>query len=82
VGQRKDGTEDGPSRQSAISAVIKKAPSGLYGSSEVQALFSVSDGESRLVSGGVPVNAGAAARDGPGAAAGGRARAAARLHQH
>ena len=34
-------------------------PHGLYGSSEVQALFSVSDGESRLVSGGVPVNAGA-----------------------
>ena len=34
-------------------------PHGLYGSSEVQALFSVSDGESRLLSGGVPVNAGA-----------------------
>jgi fatty-acyl-CoA synthase len=34
-------------------------PHGLYGSSEVQALFSVSHGESRLVSGGVPVNAAA-----------------------
>ena len=32
-------------------------PHGLYGSSEVQALFSVSDGESRLVSGGTPVSA-------------------------
>jgi fatty-acyl-CoA synthase len=32
-------------------------PHGLYGSSEVQALFSVSDGESRLSSGGVPVSA-------------------------
>ncbi len=32
-------------------------PHGLYGSSEVQALFSVSDGESRLASGGIPVSA-------------------------
>ena len=31
-------------------------PRGLYGSSEVQALFSVSDGENRLLAGGVPVN--------------------------
>ena len=31
-------------------------PRGLYGSSEVQALFSVSDGENRLLGGGVPVN--------------------------
>lgn len=31
-------------------------PHGLYGSSEVQALFSVSDGESRLLSGGIPVS--------------------------
>jgi fatty-acyl-CoA synthase len=31
-------------------------PHGLYGSSEVQALFSFSDGESRLASGGVPVS--------------------------
>jgi fatty-acyl-CoA synthase len=32
-------------------------PHGLYGSSEVQALFSVSDDESRLLSGGIPVSA-------------------------
>ena len=31
-------------------------PHGLYGSSEVQALFSFSDGERRLTSGGVPVS--------------------------
>jgi fatty-acyl-CoA synthase len=31
-------------------------PHGLYGSSEVQALFSVGAGESRLLSGGVPVS--------------------------
>ena len=31
-------------------------PRGLYGSSEVQALFSISDGENRLLGGGVPVN--------------------------
>jgi fatty-acyl-CoA synthase len=31
-------------------------PHGLYGSSEMQALFSFSDGESRLASGGVPVS--------------------------
>ncbi|HML08307.1 MAG TPA: AMP-binding protein [Xanthobacteraceae bacterium] len=31
-------------------------PHGLYGSSEVQALFSVSEGENRLLGGGVPVN--------------------------
>jgi fatty-acyl-CoA synthase len=31
-------------------------PHGLYGSSEVQALFSVSEGENRLLSGGVPVS--------------------------
>jgi len=34
-------------------------PHGLYGSSEVQALFSVGAGESRLLSGGVPVSAAA-----------------------
>ena len=32
---------------------------GLYGSSEVQALFSVAEGENRLLSGGVPVSIGA-----------------------
>jgi fatty-acyl-CoA synthase len=32
-------------------------PHGLYGSSEMQALFSFSDGEARLASGGVPVSA-------------------------
>jgi fatty-acyl-CoA synthase len=31
-------------------------PHGLYGSSEVQALFSISHGENRLLGGGVPVN--------------------------
>jgi fatty-acyl-CoA synthase len=31
-------------------------PHGLYGSSEVQALFSVSEGENRLLGGGVPVS--------------------------
>jgi len=31
-------------------------PRGLYGSSEVQALFSVAEGENRLLGGGVPVN--------------------------
>ncbi len=31
-------------------------PHGLYGSSEVQALFSVGEGESRLLAGGVPVS--------------------------
>jgi hypothetical protein len=51
------GTEAGPFRQLAIFTAITKASNGLYGSSEVQALFSVSDGESRLVSGGVLVNA-------------------------
>jgi fatty-acyl-CoA synthase len=31
-------------------------PHGLYGSSEVQALFSIADGENRLLGGGVPVS--------------------------
>ncbi|MBO0755656.1 MAG: AMP-binding protein [Bradyrhizobiaceae bacterium] len=31
-------------------------PRGLYGSSELQALFSISEGENRLLAGGVPVN--------------------------
>jgi fatty-acyl-CoA synthase len=31
-------------------------PRGLYGSSEVQALFSISEGETRLLAGGVPVS--------------------------
>jgi len=31
-------------------------PRGLYGSSELQALFSISEGENRLLGGGVPVN--------------------------
>ena len=31
-------------------------PQGLYGSSEVQALFSIADGENRLLGGGVPVS--------------------------
>ena len=34
-------------------------PHGLYGSSEVQALFSVAAGESRLLAGGVPVSSAA-----------------------
>jgi fatty-acyl-CoA synthase len=32
-------------------------PHGLYGSSEVQALFSVADGDDRLAAGGIPVSA-------------------------
>jgi fatty-acyl-CoA synthase len=42
----------------AIAAVeaLGMRPHGLYGSSEVQALFSVADGTNRLLGGGVPVN--------------------------
>jgi fatty-acyl-CoA synthase len=41
----------------AAAEAVGMHPHGLYGSSEVQALFSVSDDESRLLSGGVPVSA-------------------------
>ena len=40
----------------AAAEVVGMRPHGLYGSSEVQALFSVSDGKNRLLGGGVPVN--------------------------
>jgi fatty-acyl-CoA synthase len=40
----------------AAAQALGMQPHGLYGSSEVQALFSVSDDENRLLGGGVPVN--------------------------
>jgi len=40
----------------AAADAVGMHPHGLYGSSEVQALFSISDGENRLASGGVPVS--------------------------
>jgi fatty-acyl-CoA synthase len=40
----------------AAAEVAGMHPHGLYGSSELQALFSISEGENRLVSGGVPVS--------------------------
>jgi fatty-acyl-CoA synthase len=40
----------------AEAEVVGMQPHGLYGSSEVQALFSVSEGENRLLGGGVPVS--------------------------
>src|SRR4029077_5220627 len=40
----------------AAAEAVGMQPHGLYGSSEVQALFSVSDGENRLLGGGVPVS--------------------------
>src|SRR5262249_19116015 len=40
----------------AAGGVAGLLPHGLYGSSEGQALFSVSDGENRLLGGGVPVS--------------------------
>ncbi len=49
----------------AAAEAVGMQPRGLYGSSEVQALFSVAKGENRLLGGGVPVSSGArlAARD-------------------
>jgi fatty-acyl-CoA synthase len=41
----------------AVAEAAGMRPRGLYGSSEVQALFSIADGENRLLGGGVPVNA-------------------------
>src|SRR5262249_20763400 len=40
----------------AAAEVAGMQPHGLYGSSEVQALFAVSEGENRLLAGGVPVS--------------------------
>src|SRR2546430_1071789 len=40
----------------AAAEAVGMQPHGLYGSSEVQALFSVSDGENRRLGGGVPVS--------------------------
>ncbi len=40
----------------AAAEAIGMQPHGLYGSSEVQALFSLSEGNNRLLAGGVPVN--------------------------
>jgi fatty-acyl-CoA synthase len=40
----------------AAAEAVGMHPHGLYGSSEVQALFSISEGENRLISGGGPVN--------------------------
>jgi fatty-acyl-CoA synthase len=40
----------------AAAETVGMQPHGLYGSSEVQALFSVSEGKDRLLGGGVPVN--------------------------
>jgi len=40
----------------AAAEVAGMQPHGLYGSSEVQALFAVSEGENRLLGGGVPVS--------------------------
>jgi hypothetical protein len=41
----------------AAAQAVGLEPHGLYGSSEVQALFSVAEGEHRLLGGGVPVSA-------------------------
>jgi fatty-acyl-CoA synthase len=41
----------------AAAEALGLQPHGLYGSSEVQALFSVAEGKNRLLAGGVPVNA-------------------------
>jgi fatty-acyl-CoA synthase len=40
----------------AAAEAVGMKPHGLYGSSEVQALFSIADGENRLLGGGVPVS--------------------------
>jgi len=40
----------------AAAEAVGMRPQGLYGSSEVQALFSIADGADRLLGGGVPVN--------------------------
>lgn len=40
----------------AAAEAVGMRPRGLYGSSEMQALFAVADGENRLLGGGVPVN--------------------------
>jgi fatty-acyl-CoA synthase len=49
----------------AAAQAVGMQPHGLYGSSEVQALFAVAEGENRLLAGGVPVSPQArlAARD-------------------
>jgi fatty-acyl-CoA synthase len=41
----------------AAAEVLGMRPRGLYGSSEVQALFSIAEGDNRLLGGGVPVSA-------------------------
>jgi fatty-acyl-CoA synthase len=40
----------------AAAKAVGMRPRGLYGSSEVQALFSIAEGENRLLGGGVPVS--------------------------
>jgi len=40
----------------AAAQALGMRPHGLYGSSEVQALFSVAEGKDRLLAGGIPVN--------------------------
>jgi fatty-acyl-CoA synthase len=40
----------------AAAAAAGMRPRGLYGSSEVQAMFSIADGENRLLGGGIPVS--------------------------
>jgi fatty-acyl-CoA synthase len=40
----------------AAAEAVGMRPRGLYGSSEVQALFSIAEGENRLLGGGVPVS--------------------------
>jgi fatty-acyl-CoA synthase len=40
----------------AAAEAVGMKPHGLYGSSEVQALFSIADGDNRLLAGGVPVS--------------------------
>jgi fatty-acyl-CoA synthase len=46
-------------RTALAADAIGLAPAGVYGSSEVQALFSIAEGETRLLGGGRPVNAAA-----------------------
>jgi fatty-acyl-CoA synthase len=41
----------------AAGEAVGLSPRGLYGSSEVQALFSIAEGNNRLLGGGVPVSA-------------------------
>ena len=47
------------SRTAAAAEAIGLAPTGVYGSSEVQALFSIAEGETRLLGGGRPCHAAA-----------------------